>query len=239
MSNQKRKSWKSYFLDFFMLFLAVSFGFLADNYREKISERTKEKEYIQSMMEDVTADRKNLEVLIQKNTERIQGLDALKVKCFKSKLSNEDKEELYQNLVHLILHPEFITPSELTMQQLKNAGGMRLIKSKEAINAIIRYDSEAKKLANQQQYYENYQNKAIAVGTEVFNFQQLVSKVMNSNPVAAKDLEFVNTSLEKRKEFGNSVIMYQGIINYYLTLLKDMDAQGSFLIKTLQASYEL
>ena len=137
MNKQKRKSWKAYVLDFFMLFLAVSFGFLADNYREKISERTKEKEYIRSMMEDVTADKKNLEVLIQKNTERVQGLEALRIMCFKNQLSNKDKEALYQNLIHLILHPEFISPSELTMQQLKNAGGMRLIKVKRLLMLLL------------------------------------------------------------------------------------------------------
>jgi hypothetical protein len=34
ISSLKKKNWKSYFKEFFMLFLAVFCGFLAENYRE-------------------------------------------------------------------------------------------------------------------------------------------------------------------------------------------------------------
>ena len=42
MNHSGKKSWKGYLLDFVMLFLAVSLGFMADNFRERASERSKE-----------------------------------------------------------------------------------------------------------------------------------------------------------------------------------------------------
>lgn len=36
------KKWKEYFLEFLMLFLAVTLGFLAENYRETYIEHEKE-----------------------------------------------------------------------------------------------------------------------------------------------------------------------------------------------------
>ena len=45
-----KKNWKSYFKDFFMLFLAVFCGFLAENYRESLSAQKIEKEYMVSLI---------------------------------------------------------------------------------------------------------------------------------------------------------------------------------------------
>lgn len=48
ISSLKKKNWKSYFKEFFMLFLAVFCGFLAENYRENLTTRKIEKEYMLS-----------------------------------------------------------------------------------------------------------------------------------------------------------------------------------------------
>lgn len=57
------------------------------------------------------------------------------------------------------------------MLQLKNAGGMRLIRNKEVAREILKYDLQGKKLVNQQRYYENYQNKTISLGLKIFSLQ--------------------------------------------------------------------
>src|SRR6478735_6463328 len=55
-SHRGRKKWTHYFFEFLMLFLAVFAGFLAENWREHIVERKREKEYIRSMIEDLKLD---------------------------------------------------------------------------------------------------------------------------------------------------------------------------------------
>ena len=240
MNNVKKRNWKGYFLEFIMLFLAVTLGFMADNFREKISERTKEKEYIQSMIEDVEEDQINIKEVINVNSQRIDNLHSFLNKCFNYSGANREKIELNKYFTHVLVHPEFIAPTELTMQQLKNAGGMRLIKSKEAINEIIRYDSKLKKIANQQIYYENYQNKEIDIGTKVFNLQKLITAIRNpKNNLTSEDFELITEDKSALKELGNSVAMYEGIIEYYVVLLKQLDEQGEVLIQTLESEYKL
>lgn len=240
MSNKNAKSWKSYFLDFIMLFLAVSLGFMADNFREKSSERTKEKEYIRSMIEDVEEDRVEIKDRIKANGERVLYLDSLVNKSYDFSATNEDRLALNRYFSQVVRHPEFLTPTELTMQQLKNAGGMRLIKSTASINEIIRYDTKLKKIANQQVYYENYQNKAIDIGTKIFNIQNLIWILRNPGKTGTQEKYKLLTEDEmKLKELGNSIAMYKGIIEYYVILLKGLDQQGEVLIQTLNDEYKL
>ena len=240
MSKGKTKKWKAYFLEFLLLFLAVSLGFMADNFREKRSDRTKEKEYMQSMIEDVAADRINIKEVIDRNSQRISYLDSLLDKCSNYSATDKEKLDLNKYFSQVLRHPEFIAPAELTMQQLKNAGGMRLIKSKAAINEIIRYDSKLQKIAGQQLYYENYQNKAIDSGTKIFNIHQLVLALINPDKeFTSAEFELFTEDKLKLKEFANSVAMYKGIIMYYVVLLKAMDKQGEVLTQTLEREYKL
>src|SRR4029078_8969649 len=51
-----KKKWPEYLLEFFMLFLAVFLGFLAENYRETIVNKEKEHHYMQNMIADLKAD---------------------------------------------------------------------------------------------------------------------------------------------------------------------------------------
>ena len=46
--QHETKKWKEYFLEFLMIFLAVVLGFLSENIREHVTDRSKEKQYIVS-----------------------------------------------------------------------------------------------------------------------------------------------------------------------------------------------
>ena len=55
------KKWTHYFWEFFMLFLAVFCGFLAENEREHLVEHKQEKQYMKLMLEDVKTDTAELQ----------------------------------------------------------------------------------------------------------------------------------------------------------------------------------
>jgi hypothetical protein len=46
--HHKRKKIKEYFLEFLMIFLAVTMGFFAESLRKHVNENSKENEYINS-----------------------------------------------------------------------------------------------------------------------------------------------------------------------------------------------
>ena len=60
-SHTPRKKWTHYFWEFLMLFLAVTLGFFVENQREHYIEAKREKQYIQSFYEDLTADERDLQ----------------------------------------------------------------------------------------------------------------------------------------------------------------------------------
>jgi hypothetical protein len=72
-----KKKWGEYLLEFSMLFLAVFLGFLAENWREHIIEGKREKQYIQSFYEDLTADERDLQGNINFLREQMQQADTL------------------------------------------------------------------------------------------------------------------------------------------------------------------
>jgi len=251
--NPKKKkftiNWKKHFLEFIMLFLAIFLGFFADNLREQSSDRSKEKEYIKSMIEDVKTDKKNIQIAIKNNRVRKIYLDSLSNLSFNYDLINNNDRSLYQYYPAILQRPDFLTPSELTLQQLKNAGGMRFIKNNEAINAVLTYDSKLKKLANQQKYYENYHKNSINLGLKIFNHKNIrvmQSLLMKTGKIDLTqidlnefDFKLLENNNSKISEFGNTVDMYAGIVNYYIMLLLEVDKQADSLITKLNTEYRL
>ena len=242
-SKSSSKSWKEYFLDFFMLFLAVSLGFMADNIRENISDNAKEKEYITSMIEDAEKDKVNIKFAIASNNLRIRHLDSLSNLCIHYDANSPQDVEMYRHYIYGLKHPDFVMPTERTIQQLKKAGGMRLLRNKNAVDLIIIYDNNSKKLPNQQHYYQHYQNLAIDKGMQLFNFQKFglsnfsVNFKRGDNPQTYYKL--INNDPTKLMEFGNVILIYLGVARYYSTILQEMDVQADELIETLQNEYQL
>src|SRR5436190_24286711 len=54
--NVEKKNFKEYLLEGLMMFLAVTMGFFAENIRENISDREKEKDLMQSLIMDLKED---------------------------------------------------------------------------------------------------------------------------------------------------------------------------------------
>ena len=243
-TTPKVKSWKRYFLDFLMLFLAVFLGFFADNIRDQFTEQKKEKEYISSLLEDVKTDQKNIQIAIQANDHRKSMLDSLSQLCFNYEDKKSNLIEFYRYYIVILNRPDFFTPNELTIQQLKNAGGMRLIKDKEVVQEIFKYDLNHKKLLDQQKYYVKYQNNCINLGMKIVSSQPLQKMKANYKKTGKMVLDVSTLKLVQKDpliltEFANIVSMYGGIVEYYNMLLKETIQQSESLISKLESAYQI
>src|SRR6185503_18885027 len=76
-THTARKKWTHYFWEFFMLFLAVTLGFLVENQREHYVEHRREKQYMQSMVEDLIKDIQLLENESVRTIQQFNGLDTI------------------------------------------------------------------------------------------------------------------------------------------------------------------
>jgi hypothetical protein len=73
----EKKGFKEYFLEFIMIFLAVTLGFFAENIRENITDRTREKDYIISMIKDLKEDTAGINKHTEYRQDRKIKLDSL------------------------------------------------------------------------------------------------------------------------------------------------------------------
>jgi len=139
-SHTERKKFIHYLWEFLMLFLAVFCGFLAENQREHIVEHKREKQYMQNLLQDLKRDSTALAQEIRLRKRRSMRADSL--------IMELDSADKIINTANIYLHAYYLTPlrifgySNVTMEQLKNSGSMRLIRKEDVADSITSYDIE-------------------------------------------------------------------------------------------------
>ena len=153
-----KKKWSEYLLEFFMLFLAVFLGFIAENIREHSVERLKEKEYIKSMVEDLETDSAFLELSINKLIPyHLTWLDSTMHLLNMPDLRGKDRL-VYQAFMIGTGWSYNFHPTERTLTQL-HSEGYHLIKNKNAANTITLLEEQYKQFNSQiESFVENMQN---------------------------------------------------------------------------------
>ena len=74
----QKKNFKEYFLEFLMIFLAVTMGFFAENIREHFSDKEKQKQYLQTLYYDLKDDTASLNNQIPFCQTQIKRIDTLR-----------------------------------------------------------------------------------------------------------------------------------------------------------------
>jgi hypothetical protein len=190
--------WKHYVYEFFMLFLAVFCGFLAEYQLEHIIEKDRGKQYMRLMIEDLKVDQLMLESNISQRLQRIAMIDSL-VYLLNLPQRNEHGNELYF-LARRISPPINIFPNDGAIQQLKSAGNLRLIHQRQISNSIMAYDQKMRQSLflndDDVQIRTEYRRLAIKVfNSTVFNeMVQLDStlKPTNNPKLFSEDAELIN-----------------------------------------------
>jgi hypothetical protein len=133
----EKKNLKEYFLEFLMLFLAVTMGFIAENFRESISDRSKEKDYVVSIKKDLQQDTIALNIWIPTIFRRVKEFDTL-ISFLQRKGLNPNGSELYY-YARLSTRTRVFNANNNTITELKNSGNFRLISNKQIIDGLINF----------------------------------------------------------------------------------------------------
>lgn len=166
-SSGHRKKWTHYLWEFLMLFLAVFCGFLAENQREHMIEHQREKKFIRSLVSDLDADISRLTTIIGLRNDRALMLDSFSV-LLNSKEALRHSNDLYYYNSFATRGVAFrFTPVDGTMQQLKNAGNLRLVRNSAVSDSIISYDVLVRSFttgtADEEEIMDSYRNLAEGV----------------------------------------------------------------------------
>ena len=136
-THTPRKKWTHYLWEFLMLFLAVFCGFLAENFREQLVERHREKQYLQSLYSDLkkdTASFNDFAVYLSLNYKR---LDSIK-NMIDSRQYISDPKNFYR-LVFFSRQIRYFESHKSGYEQLKSSGNLRLIRKKGLADSLVDY----------------------------------------------------------------------------------------------------
>ena len=142
--HTERKKWTHYFWEFLMLFLAVTLGFFVENQREHYIEHKREKQYIRTLIEDLRSDTAQLAASIDERLQKEQMVDSIVFALNSPDFSKQGSNIYYWG--YSVLRPSRFIQNDRTIQQLKNAGNMRLIRKMEVSDNIMAYDFQIKRL---------------------------------------------------------------------------------------------
>ncbi len=132
-----KSKWKEYIFQFFMLFLAVFCGFLAEYQLEHKIEKDRAKELARSFYYELKNDSVNIHA---KTLNRIKQENSLKylMKYFADSSLTDVSKTFQINFLYGILFrsPSYFEPRTVVLEHLKNSGSQRYFKNDELQNLI-------------------------------------------------------------------------------------------------------
>ena len=241
-SHRGRKKWTRYFFEFLMLFLAVFAGFLAENWREHIVERKREKEYIRSMIEDLNRD---TTVLANDNSIRKQAVlmyDSVITLLNKKNRSQFEQQRIYYLIrMGLRLSP-FPILNDRTYEQMKSSGNLRLIHEKEISDKITHYYFNIKEFSyNTDQTLSRLQS-LIEIQGKVFDgavFQEMINTENFEINQPGGSPALITEDKQTLNELSVRIHYVLSIILYSRNFVSGLEKEASQLIETLKKEYHL
>ncbi len=137
------KKIKEYFLEGFMIFIAVSMGFIAENIRESIIHHKKEKILIESVIQNLKSDTASLRVNIERNLQKNFYFDSLLDLANRDLADSNQRYYFYRYFIKGTFLSLFL-PSDAALTQIKTDGGLSLISKRGVIDSILNYDKQNK-----------------------------------------------------------------------------------------------
>jgi hypothetical protein len=240
--HHRKKKWKEYLLEFLMIFLAVTLGFFAETIRENISERHREKDYIIGLINNLKNDTSNLNGLISRNDLELRGIDSL-MKISKNNFTKYPvQDSIFYYTLQYTLSLHIFQFNDLTLVQLRNAGGYSLIKTSKVADSIAMYEAKNNDIKIQERFVIDYYGQTSATLKQIFDVT-LVKKFFHSyeitNKIPSDMYVLISKDAEKINLLYNNYWTFDATLESYNAMLKEhLEYLNNFMI-FLKRKYEI
>jgi hypothetical protein len=238
-THTPRKKWTHYLWEFLMLFLAVFCGFLAENQREHYVEHQREKKFMRSLVQDLKADTAHLQSYIGFRTQKRMYMDSLTL-LLCSNLHKQMGNETYYYARFVLLSPSFVS-TDGTMQQLKNAGNLRLITNGNVIDNILAYDAAVRSLNEWDEIDTRIKDGFREMGGNVFNSRHFSTTIDSAlhfiKPTNNPQLTTSDTAVINNVSFQVQYLAAVTLGN--IVRAKGLKAKATNLLELLKNEYHL
>jgi hypothetical protein len=241
-THTARKKFKHYAFEFFMLFLAVFCGFLAEYQLEHVIEKEREKQYMASLVRDLQVDTTEI-------NNNIEGLSSL-VSTYDTLLGllhnidpNKRANELYYHFFPTITYWLF-RPSNRTIDQLKGAGFMRLIRNMNVSDSITDYYNYVEYYQITEQTFKDQFYRYHDDAYQVFDYKTAdpyandpeLKGLLNANTPALKLASYDKTL---HIPMYNKLSLIRVVAKQNIIYLIDLKRKATSTIQFLKKEYQL
>jgi hypothetical protein len=227
-----------------MIFLAVTLGFLAENLREKITDSSKEKEYVESMIQDLKTDTAQANRSILGIRTQVFGMDTLEMLLNPDINKNDSAVFTCYRQAAFMANENTMKFSDRTITQLFSSGNMRLIKKQSVSDRISEYYATIRNTDAQKAYYVDYFHRCLDIYQQIYAFDFYHSRIDRNGKKQSPALEFgkfhiADTNPGDLQKFKSNIELTKGIIGEYGDRIEKLNQQAASLIEFLKNEYGL
>ena len=239
-AHTEGKRLKHYLFEFFMLFLAVFCGFLAENLREHQVEKERERQYIISLVADLKDDTAAIDQQVRDDQTSVVLCDSFCLFLDSPDMAKKNGDGIYY-AARVGNRRSPLVNNTRTFDQLTNSGGFRLIRRSETSNRIMDYYSQFPLLRMLENIF-NDENSAYksaesqVIDPAIFRKQENPDGTINRSTDNPSLLTYDRTLL-KQLEF--KMVQLNGSRRGMIPMMQKIKQSAIDLVNYLEKTYHL
>ena len=202
--SHREKKFKEYFLEFLMIFLAVTLGFFAENVREHFDEKKTAKQYLENFRQELLHNKTLYQYYDSLFALRIPATDTL-MKIFINKKENDDLTKTARFIVDT-RRVFSSTISKAAYDQMVNSGGLKYIDDAEFRDSMTVYEALIQRFEKYNEIIDDYRSDAFPNVSSIeplYSMTPLLTGDTNVAPAPFREL-----TLKERTEILNFYNIY-------------------------------
>jgi hypothetical protein len=224
------------FYEFLMLFLAVTASFFVENIREYYIERHREKQFIESFILDLQTDTMQINKIIATNIIQMKGIDTV-LTLFEKQDDKLMVNKLYIYTLTYLSSCEKMLPSDRTISQLKNSGGMRLIRNSSVSDSIMDYSQNNENIKDYNDFLYKFFYELINTQDKILDFK--VFRKIGLQQIKTDPKIQILKSETTLNDYYNQILRFGSTIQSYNATLIQMRNKATVIMKFMEETYHL
>lgn len=221
-----------------MLFLAVFCGSLAEYQLEHKIEKDRERQFIESMVADMKEDESKIKPVADFCEKQAMAFDSILQIAYTPPLTNNKLRTLHRLQFRYAGTRYMMAFTKRTIAQLKNSGGLRLIRHKPASDTITLYDETCEAIENQGDYIVNVRmGKINDLSIQLFDYSYF--KPITRSVGSPAPLKLLSTDPQLLRQYANVMLQAEYSLLNYVRKLRSLEKEISPKIDFLEKRYDL
>ncbi|HEX4372922.1 MAG TPA: hypothetical protein VHZ50_06430 [Puia sp.] len=239
--NVEKKNFKEYFLEFLMIFLAVTLGFFAEQMRESFAEHSRETEFMRSMLEDLKTDTAGINLFYERSNIVISQIDSLMYLIKSPDRNNYGQRMYYLARVITTGLGRFIL-RDRTYEEMKSSGSLRLVNDDVLSDSISKYYATQTEFKEQAELQLSRMANYTDFATRLFDgyiFQQMLQRHPYKVIPPQGNPQLLTNDAGTTNQYVGSLHYFSALIIINSSRAKMKIGSSTDLIKLIQKKYHL